>query len=139
VQLERGREPRHRAQHQPEDGKGDEHEHGEGAGAVGLDALRQLARVGGMQGIARLGGRRLQVGAAGLVQRGVVGLADLAAREDDRRRPGVLDQQALAHRPDEDKQPHDRQQEGAQQAQDGTVHRWVSFLVFRHARDAPFF
>ena len=26
--------------------------------------------------------------------------------------PGVLDQQALAHRPDEDKQPHDREQKG---------------------------
>jgi len=127
VQLERRGQPRQGAEHQPEAGKRNEHEHRERGGVVGLDAVAQRVRVGNVVALARPGGSALQVLFCAPVQGWVVDLAQLAGRKNDRCRPGVLDQQALAHRPDEDKQPHDREQKGPQQTQYGAVHGWESF------------
>ena len=117
VQLERRHQSRRRAHHQPQAGEGDEHEHGKRTGTIGCHAVAQFIRVRHMQLTASLDGCRLQPSLRRPEQGGIVHLADFAPRKDHRGRARIFNQQALAHGPDENKQPHDREQKRAQQTQ----------------------
>ena len=127
VQLERSRQPRSRAQQQPKARKRNEHEDRESGGVICLDAVAQRIGIVDMLRLPRP--RRCPRRPVLVIARQsrIVDPAQFARRKNHRSGPRVFDQQALAHRPYEDKQPHDREQKRPQQTQYCTVHRWAAF------------
>ena len=94
-----------------------------------LNAVAQFVRISHVIGFARSGGDTLQAFLRCPLQRWIIDPTQLARGKNDRCRAGVLDQQALSHRPDEDKQPHDGEQKRPQQTQYCTVHGWIAFAL----------
>ena len=122
MQLQRGQQAEDRTPHQPHQGQRQADQGRGGAGAVGIEADGQLL---GIDRGGRGAHRVLQAALALGVEGGVLDMAALTGREDGAGAGFAGTEEAARHRPDEDHQRGQGDQEGQQKEDDGLIHQGV--------------